>query len=413
MVYWTYAELVLYLQESLRTWNALTEQWNADFAFTATPASGVWFNLSTVANSPRLRTLTDAYLYTAMEYALLEPPTGAGAWTGTSQFSLSALQYALQHRRDEVIQASGCNLVDLPPIQSTPNVIRTYLPDTVLEPRRARFVPAVGHPVTLTREDTLIFNAFEPSHLQAPALPSSWSVVTEPPLAFDADTPPSIPGYYDVISLQSGPTFAPPAATLLGVPDDWAWVLKWGALADLLSGDSERTDRPRADYCLRRYLDGLKIMRASNWLVEATINGVPCDTPSLMEMDAFSPEWEDDPAAWPALVQAGMDFVAPCPVPTGSQNVGVSVTLVGNAPVPSLPGDFVQCSRDVFEAILAYAQVLASFKQGGEEFLSTKDLEKNFFGFAMETNKRLAQMGLFTDVARAEGTKQDVEQPRQ
>src|SRR5271157_1308287 len=113
-IFWTDDELKFYFCEALRTWNALTEQQNADFAFTATSAA-TWYDLSTLTGSPRLRTLTDAYLYTAMQYALLEPPTGAGTWTGTSQFSLADLQYALQRRRDEVIQISGCNLKQLPP----------------------------------------------------------------------------------------------------------------------------------------------------------------------------------------------------------------------------------------------------------------------------------------------------------
>lgn len=408
-VFWKDAENKLYLAEALRTWNALTEQWNADFAFSASPGT-VWYDLSTLAGSPRVRTLTDSYLYILMQYHLLEPPTGSGAWTGTSQFSLSDLQGALQRRRDEVIQASGCNLSELTPMPSTPNVRRTYFGDSTLEPRRVRFVPDSGSAVTLTREDTIAFDAFEPDHLQTSQFPSSWSVVTGPPLAMDVDTAPNVPGTYDVISLQAGAVFAPPVAMLLGVPDDWSWLPKWGALADLLGRDSEATDRQRADYCLKRYMAGIQIMQASNWLVSATIGGVPVDTPALKDMDGFSPEWQDNLSAWPSLVQAGMDFAAPCPVP--AVLTGVSMILVGNAPIPVLDGDFVQVSRDVFDAILDYAQVLASFKQGGAEFAATIDLERNFFTVAAQTNRRLMDMALFRDMAGLEGRRQDIAQPR-
>ena len=258
--FWTDAELGFYLAEALRTWNALTEQWNSNFSFLSNSLQ-TWYSLASLPGSPRLRTLTDAYLYTILQYHLLEPPTGAGAWTGTSQFSLADLQYALQRRRDEVIQLSGCNLAQLPPLASASNQRRTYFPDSTLEPRRTRFIPdSTAGPITLCREDTLVFDAFAPGYLQSHALPSSWSVVTEPPLAMDVDTAPSVTGNYDVISLQSGPIFAPPASTLLGVPDDFAWVPKWGALADILGRESEATDRPRADYCLKRYIDGLKVM---------------------------------------------------------------------------------------------------------------------------------------------------------
>ena len=410
MVFWTDGELKVWLIEALRTWNALTEFWNADFAFTATSAQ-VWYDLSLLAGSPRLRSVLDTDLYTAMEYALLEPPTG-GTWTGTSQFSISDLQGALQRRRDEIIQEAGCNIQQLPPLPTTPNTRRVYFADSTLEPRRVRFVPDTGAPVTLSREDTIAFDAFSPGHLQTVQFPAAWSVITGPPLAMDVDYAPNAPGKYDVLSLQAGLNLNPPAATLIGIPDDWSWLAKWGALADLLGRDSEATDRQRADYCLKRYQMGMEVMKASNWLVSATINGVPVDTPSVREMDGYNPEWQDSSVAWPSLVQAGMDFFAASPVPTGPTQVGVSMIVVGNAPIPSLDTDLVQVSRDVFDAILDYAQVLASFKMGGAEFQQTQELEKKFFQYALATNARLSKCGLFADIIHLEGKRQRINQPR-
>lgn len=408
MIFWQDAELGIYITEALRTWNALTEFWNADYVFTAT-SSSVWYNFSQLAGSPRLRTVQDTDLYTSMEYSLLEPPSG-GTWTGTSQFNIGDLSGALQRRRDEMIQVSGCNIQQLLPLRATPNTRRTIFNDSTLEPRRARFVPDSGSAVTLSREDTLAFDAFESQHLQQTQFPAAWSVITGPPLSMDVDTAPNVPGSYDVLSLQCGLPFAPPAGTLMGVPDDWTWVARFGALSDLLGRESEATDRQRADYCLKRYQDGLKIMQQSNWLISATINGVPVDVPSVREMDGWQPEWQNNALAWPSLVQAGMDFAGVSPVP--ATIAGVSVIVVGNAPIPILDNDPVQVSRDVLDVILDYAQVLASFKLGGAEFTSTMDLEKNFFNFALATNKRLMKTGIFSDTARREGKRQDENQPR-
>src|SRR6266436_3465994 len=405
--FWTDIENGLYLAEALRTWNALTEQWNADFAFT--PTSVPWYDLSRLPGSPRLRMLTDTYLYTVMEYHLLEPPTG-GAWTGTSQFNISDLSQSLQSARDEMIQTSGCNIAQMGPLPSVPNTRRTYLPDSTLEPRRARFMPDSGAPNTMTREDNLAWDSFEPDHAQTPRVPQSWGVISGPPLAFDVDTGPNVAGRYDVLALMAGIPFNPPASTLLGIPDDWSWVAKWGALAELLGRDSEATDRERATYCNKRYEDGLKIMQQSNWLLTGTINGIPVDTPAVRQQDGYAPEWQNDGSAWPAIVTAGMDFFAPCPV--GGSPRGVSLVVVGNAPIPVLDTEFVQISRDAFDVILDYSQVLASLKMGGTEFSDTKVLEKNFFQFAMETNKRLAAMGLFRDMLGLEGRRQDINQPR-
>jgi len=462
--FWSSGELTVYIQSALRTWNALTEQWKQDFTFTGTAG---WYNTGTRTGSPRLRTVTDANLYTQMQYMLLEAASGGGAWGGTSQFDLPSLQYALMRRRDEVIQAAACNL-NVITIPSTPGVRRNVFPDTTLEPVRIRFfgatalttataasgsqmlavtsaagiaigqtvagtnlapgtfvtgvagtavsisLPTIGSlssttvqffsVLTLTREDTQAFQYFEPNYLQTAAFPQSWSVASEPPLAFDTDNAPLVNGSFDAVVLQSGPTFAPPANSLLGVPDDWSWLPMVGALGDLLGSGEERTDPARAQYCLQRFVEGLKIFRQSNWLVQANIDGVPVDTPSMFEQDTFSPEWQTNGLAWPTLTQAGMDLVA------GAG--GINVTLVGNQPVPILPGDFLQVSRDVWDVVLSYAQHLATFKQGGDTFAATTTLYKDFQRAAAETNSRLLELGIFADVLNTEGQRQNVLVPR-
>jgi hypothetical protein len=465
----TAAELWSYLVEGLRHWNALTEQWNVDFPIAN--ANGAWINTGILAGSPRLRTQTDVGLYTQMEYMLLEPPSG-GTWTGTNQFSIAALQYALQKRTQEVIQATACNLTQLSPLATTPGTRRSLLPDTVLEPRRIRFlalmadttatgasgafvvtVPStagiafgqqvdtanvprgtfvtaiVGNvvnlsqattgvlaaapiqfsqPISLTREDTDAFNWFEPSYLQTNALSQSWSLASEPPLAFDVDNAPNVPGTYDILALQSGPAFAPPAASLLGVPDDWSMVPMYGALADLLGRESESTDRARAAYCLQRYTMGLEAMRNSNWFLQAQINGQASDTPSLQEMDDYATGWQSSNGNLPAVVNAGMDLVAPVP----GVGQAATLTLLGNAPLLDTTGTYVQVSRDDFVAILNYAQHVACFKQGGAEFMATTPLLKDFYRAAVAYNKRILDMGIFADMLRAEGKRQEVVDPR-
>jgi hypothetical protein len=404
--FWTGTECQGYLTQALREWSALTEIWKLPANFSA---NSTWYNTGAVAG-PRYRTITDVQLYTQMQYMLMEPPTG-GTWTGTNQFTLGDLQFALQRRRDEVIQATGCNLGILNPLATTPNTVRTALPDTVLEPRRIRFLPVTGNPITLTREDDQAFQFFVPGYLGGqPSIngPQSWSVATEPPLAFDVDQAPNQPGTYDVLALNSGPVFAPPASTLMGVPDDWAYLVMWGALADLLNDEAERTDRERALYCLRRFENGLKIMQKANWLVNANINGVPCDTPSLYDQDAFSPEWQNNSNLWPTVVQAGMDFIGVCPV----VNCSVGLTLVGSAPVLDSSGTYLQVSRDDWESVLGYAQRLATFKMAGANFYRTEELEQDFYRAAGETNRRLLEMGIFTQMLNSEGQAQNVAVPR-
>ena len=469
--FWTTTELWLYIVEALRHWNGLTEQWNAPFNLNN--ANGQWINTGTAANSPRLRSVTDQYLYGQMCSMLLEPQLSSGAWAGTNQFTLQNLQYSLQKRTQEVIQATSCNIAQLSPINATPGVRAGYtLPDTVLEPRRMRFLalmlsttgtassgastvtvgspqgiakglvmtgtgfqagtfvtgisgtavsislPTSGAvsgtvqlylPLTLTREDVLAFQSFEPEYLETVSFPQSWAIASEPPLGFDVDLAPTTPGTFDVLALMAGPTFAPPTPSLLGVPDDFSWLPMYGALADVLGMESEATDRERAAYCLQRYMMGLEIMKNSNWLLQTFINGRVADAVSLAETDSFAVGWQNSQSNFPAVVQAGMDFVAPTP----NNGTLVSLVLVGNAPLLDSTDTYVQCSRDDFEAILNYSQHLAMFKCAGSEFQSTMPLLNDFYRAAIAVNKRWSTYGIFVEQLRAEGRKQDEADPRE
>ena len=468
-VFWSQAELQIYLQEALKILNALTESWRAEFAFNTQGSQ--WINVGTVAGSPRLRTVTDDQLATQMEYMLLEPAVGIGAWTGTSQFSVEKLQSSLSVRRNEVIQVAGCNTVDLAQINSTPGTRRTLLPDTTLETRRIRFLQLVGsangtyasgatvitvdsavnlytglaiqgygiapgtvvaslvgsyvgislpttaafsttplsffQPYYLKRSDTQAFHYFNSDYLQETGTPKQWSIASEPPLAFDVDVATNTPGVYDVMVLQSGPQFGS-TPSLLGLPDDWSWLPMYGALADLLSEEPESTDLQRAAYCAKRYQDGIKMLMKSNWFNQALINGVVADTPSLKKKDQWNIGWQEDTGSIPCVVTDGIDQcnVAPCTANS------VLLTLIQNAPFLDSTNTYVQVTRDDWDQCLNYVQHLASFKLGGGEFEATVSLLDEFLAYCVRKNKRQNTYGLYVDLLSSAGQKQDKEQPR-
>jgi hypothetical protein len=194
----------------------------------------------------------------------------------------------------------------------------------------------------------------------------------------------------------------------MGVPDDWAYLPMWGALSDLLSSGAEKTDNSRAQYALQRFNQGVEVFKNANWLLQANINGVPVDTPSLHEQDLYSVGWQNNAGAWNALVQLGTDVVGVCPVAA----CGVGVTLVGSAPVLDSTGVYIQVSRDDWSSILDYAVHLSCFKQAGTEFAATIPLMQDFFRAAASTNERLMNMGLFTAMLHSEGKRETEEVPR-
>lgn len=424
---WTDTEVGLYLCEALRIYNCLTQTWLFDWTVTYTSSALPWQSTANSLNSlvganptsPRTQTLNDSYVYTLAQYHLLEPPNGNATWTGTPQFSLADLTQALQRRRDDVLEATACNMGPFSnSFGITPGTNSVQLPDStaqsILDLRRVRFVPAtgLGSPSTLYREDGMAFEYFNNAFEQTSGTPLSWDVIAGPEQFITVDALVNVPNTLDILAMISGGIITPPTSSPLLIPDDFFWVLKFGMMADLLNKESESTDPQRAAYCEQRYRDGLKLMAEMPWLTQARINNVPVDTPSVAEMDTFDYEWQSNLAAQTAIVRGGIDLFAVSPTIPVSTNVAVTLTMVGNAPIPVAAGDFVQVSRDVLDSILDYAQHLAAFKLGGAEFMATMPLYQSFIDAAMTTNKRLRLSGIFDTTLYPPNSRQSEAQPR-
>ena len=264
-------------------------------------------------------------------------------------------------------------------------------------------------PTTLYRDDTVALEWYEsPLYQLTAGTPQTFQLSSEPPLSFDVDIPPGQAGVYEAITLQSGTTFAPPAATLLGIPNDYAWVLEFGALADLLGRESEATDRERAEYCLKRYQDGLNLLIKTPWIMLGNVDGLACSVDSLEETDRYSVGWDQTPSSFgPVIVTAGIDFLA---APVGHS---VGLTCLGNAPLlDAATSSYLQVSRDQWNSVLDLAQSLASFKLGGSEWKQALELEARAIQFCSGENSRLKSTGSFADVLLQRGQSQDRAQAR-
>jgi hypothetical protein len=406
-VFTTAAEANLYIRESLRALSAKTFLFPTDYMLDFNPGDK-WKSL-TVAGSPRQRTVTDVDLYTQIQAMLVEPMSG-GTWTGTNQFNIAMLQTALQSRRDELLLQCAGNVVNL--LQPSPvGSMRSSLPDTALSLHRVRWIPSntsFGSPYALGREDVGTANAFYPSRGTELGEPDSWLITANSPLAFDCSCPPNQPGTWDMLVSEAGATLAPPAATVLGLPDDWCWVAMYGALADVLSSAPEGRDMQRANYCLQVYEHGKKAMQMLPWMLEARVASIAVDTPGVTEMDSQQQNWEQTQNATdPTIVVGGMDLVALAPFVT-SGIVSSVLTLVGNAPVPVNDTDEIQLSRDGVDAILARAQHVATFKTGGKDFTLTMPLLEQFELYCRTKNAQYAALGIFRPDLLTAGDKDEV-----
>jgi hypothetical protein len=413
--YTSRAEAAIYITEALRIMNAVTAagtsgQWAQEYQLDFAP--GDQWKYVDVPGSPRARTVRDSDIQTQMEYMLLEPPTGL-VWTGTAQFNTTSLSQALNFRRDELLLLTGANPVRKI-INSPTNAYRTTLSDSTLDVRRVRWIPdstmTALKPYALGRGDVISGDAYGDLLSIQPGAPDEWRIIGNSPLAFDVSCPINMPGQWDMILLYSEDAFIPPTPSNIGLPDDWAWVAMYGALADVLSQSPEATDLLRAKYCAQRYELGKQSMMALPWLLRAQVASLPVGTPSFTEMDAYAQNWEQSwPSGDPQIVVGGMDLVALAPFATGS-TVSTVLTVVGNAPVDQTQP--VQLSRDAVDQVLNYAQHLAAFKMGGAEFLATIPLYQQFEAWCGLQNKRFASLGIFRPEMLTEGNRADDVDPR-
>jgi hypothetical protein len=407
--FWSDAERGLYIAWAMRIFNCLTAFFVAEYPITLQSPFVNW-NAANGSGSPRQPILSDIDIYTMMEYMLLEPPTG-GTWTGTNQFSIEALAQAVQGRRDETLQVGATNVAEIT-LPLTPGTSRATLPDTALDVLRVRWVPATGQgsPAVLQRGDAESFRTFTPGYLQTTEPPLRWDVISGPPLALTLDTLSPVPATLQVLIMQAEPVPAPPAATPLGMPDDWAWVPLFGALADVLAAQEEARDTQRAEYARKRYLEGMAWLKQAPWLMEARITNVPVATPSVVAADRFNYGWQTNSAAFPQVVVAGVDLYGVSPPPTA--DTSVMLVVVANAPIPTADNQDIQVPRDVMDALLDESEHLATFKMAGSDFATSLALHESFLATAKRWNARIRESGIFATTLRSEVPRGEVQQPR-
>lgn len=371
-VRWVADELTGYLREALRVWSVWTQHWRNRGSFTTTLAQP-FYDLSVELPTLRAQSATNWDLVTDLQYSLLEPAAAGGTWTGTDQFNLSQLTAAIQRRRDQFLRETGCVLTRTETTITPPASGRVPLDEAFLIIRRAGWrVSATGILYPLLVTDEWAGTNYQPTWVISTMPPSWYSVSVTPPLSLQIMPPPVGDGILDLVSVNKGTPVTSGAALSLGIPDDYLWVIKYGVLADLLSGDGLALDNQRAAYCEARWQQAIDQCRRASVVLAASISNadspsvqIPCATGSLSDADRYSPTWELVPGVPKKVLLSGQNLVALWPPPgaTGGQWT-VELDVVQNAPVPVVAGDVLQLSADVYDSILDLAQHAALFKDG-------------------------------------------------
>jgi hypothetical protein len=306
--------------------------------------------------------------------------------------------YAIQRRRDEVLSITGCTVTQSL-INASPG--RTTLDDTAIDIRRIYWLPTadptgdfIGGP--MWSDDQFGVSSFNRGFTtNGNGTPTVYMQSAELPLSFDVDADPAINGQYDVVTINAGLALSTQFPNLINIPDDFFWVIKWGALADLFALEPNSKDVLRQQYCEMRYRQGIAALFIAPSVLYARVNNVPVDVDSVQNMDDFRAGWEVETPGEPTTIGTlGLNLIAAGSPPDDVYSVTLGV--VQNIPVPMSDAEFVQVSRDDLEAILDYAQHLAMLKIGGQEFSATIPLLDRFHKKAAAYNKKLNELGEYT-----------------
>lgn len=398
-VFWSVEEKIFYIQEAIQTFNAYANFFRETFPLDLVPDQ-TWYDITDAALYPdtlRAQNTTDVDIYTEIQYHLLEPPTGA-SWTGSRQFTIDDLVMAVQHRRDQLLYDAGyqTSRIVLPATD-----YNTELPQTKIDVRRVAWLPNTSQtdylPRPLFRDDQWGINSFVRNRVPEFGEPTTYRLSTDPPLRFTVDFKPIVTGDYEILTISSGAVLSASNPTVLVVPNDLSWVIKFGALADLLNRESVARDPMRAEYCEHRYRQGMTLLRTAPALLNAEIDYTTIDIDAVQSGDEYNISWQAQPPTAPSMVYTtGLNLIAVAPPP--DQAYELDLTVVRNAPIPTAADDYLQVGREDYDAILDYAQHIAAFKQGGAEFMMTMPLLNNFIRHCKIYNSKLTELGEFTDV---------------
>lgn len=411
--FWSNNELGVLIQESLRTFGIASGFWR-ERGVLSLSAGTAFYSLDTELPNILGYTVTDYYLIQCLQYSLLESVASQQSWSGTEMFALSDLVESIERRRNQFLSDTGIVLTRSLMDVSPSSIGRHHLDQSIIDVRRAAWVgaPPENYYTNLWREDERSLTASNASWSVNQGQPAAFSIMAPPPLEMQIAPPPMNAGQVELITVNSGtPIAAGDNASVLGIPDDLSWIVKWGALADLLGSDGESRDMARAQYAEQRYRQGVELAKLLPVVLNGEINGVPLITDDLQSVDGRNPNWQNAPGTPTTISVLGANMIAISPVPDDIYSVTLDV--VRRAPLPAHDGAPVQVGREQLDMILDYAEHVALFKVGGEEWMATQRQADNAIIQAMTYNRRLSAAARYVVAARETSLRENYRRPRQ
>lgn len=367
-VYYVQQEIQYAIYEALRVFGAMTSAWRSRGTFTITPTTP-WYDLSVQLPALRSRSWTLNQIIQQMQYMLLENPSGIAGTGMSGQISINDLLSAVQRVRNSFVIDTKFPTTVHPPTDFAviaPDGLIQLLNSTVYLHRLAFQDGTSGAWSNLWRTDSWATDHNNQLWTVQPATPQSFSQSENSPLTAQLIPPPVNAGGIEAITVDSLEIDITDPNATLGIPDEWAHAVLYGALASVFSG-GQADDPLRYQYCAQRYQQAVDAAKMARSLIRLQLANVPLPLDTMASIDAGFPYWRNQPGP-PQMAGALYDLVGFAGIP--DQSYSVTADVVQSAPLPGL-GDAVQVGPEDIPLLTEYAICTLLLKCGGSDFTST------------------------------------------
>lgn len=409
-VFWIADEIEVILTEALRTFGILSGFWRERGTFN-TVSGTAFYDLPTNLGSLLGYSVTDRNIIKSLQYSLLESASSQSSWGGTEMFTYDDIVRAIERRTSQFLQDTGIivtrSTMNVPP----PPIGRVDLSDNIIDVRRLVWIDSYGRYYPLWREDEFAMTAYDVNWSVNPGTPICYSVMAVQPVQIQLGPIPIASATAELLTVNAQATLDPgTTATILTLPDDLTWIIKWGALADLLGIDGAARDMSRAKFCEQRYQQGVQLTRMLGCILQTQINGVSVQPNTVFDLDAADPNWQNKSGTPKDVGIAGWNQICTSPVPNGVYSITIDV--IRKTPIPANDNAFVEVGREQLDMILDYAEHLALFKVGGAEFAATGRQAENFLLQSISYNQRLGAAARYVITPKEFSQKEKQSRPR-
>jgi hypothetical protein len=412
--FYTDTEVGLYLAEALRVWNLLTATWNSEAELNSVQ-NQIFYKTTLLVDSSNEGAVTDRNILNEIQYHTLETPNN-GASISSGIWSTAEFIDALNYRLALFVAETKIHLARntfASTIGRTRYDLGASINNRVLNIHRAAWVETSGREYGMTPVSRHSYDMLAPTHgtglvVSESHTPDAYvSASTEVTHSFFSIPPAPKAGTYDIIHTELQSSALSNSGVKVKLPDMFSPYIKWGAIADLLRKDGEANDPTRAEYAEARFREGIllaRYMAKDNFNTRVWFGNWALPRTSLYSLDFGNPGWQDDTFS-PIAADSGGMFEW---FPVGATQIGlhpadsvggypIVVEGLTNPTIPSSDGTSVDLDQANLERIIDYAQHIARFKQGGQEFASSMGLFENFLKTARSEEMQRDLKGLHDD----------------